>query len=135
MISISDLANELGISKNAINHRLETLGMKHKLTKVGNKYLLNDKQAERIRAIYSADTTPNETPNETKSTTDETAYQALIVAFEALQKELDAKNNQIDELHQIIKAMEITIPEVMLKIKSGEINDAKTLCAILRGLH
>ena len=36
---------------------------------------------------------------------------------------------------EIIKAMEITIPEVMLKIKSGEINDAKTLCAILRGLH
>ena len=36
---------------------------------------------------------------------------------------------------EIIQAMEITIPEVMLKIKSGEINDAKTLCAILRGLH
>ena len=36
---------------------------------------------------------------------------------------------------EIIKSMEITIPEVMLKIKSGEINDAKTLCAILRGLH
>ena len=36
---------------------------------------------------------------------------------------------------EIIKAFCITIPEVMLKIKSGEINDAKTLCAILRGLH
>ena len=36
---------------------------------------------------------------------------------------------------EIIKAAEFTIPEVMLKIKAGEINDAKTLCAILRGLH
>lgn len=36
---------------------------------------------------------------------------------------------------EIIKAETITIPEVMLKIKKGEINDAKTLCAILRGLH
>lgn len=36
---------------------------------------------------------------------------------------------------EIIKAELLTIPEVMNKIKSGEINDAKTLCAILRGLY
>lgn len=36
---------------------------------------------------------------------------------------------------EIIKAITITVPEVMLKIKTGEINDAKTICAILRGLH
>ena len=36
---------------------------------------------------------------------------------------------------EIIKAEEIKIPDLMKKIKSGEINDAKTLCAILRGLY
>jgi ADP-ribose pyrophosphatase len=36
---------------------------------------------------------------------------------------------------EIIKSFEVSIPELMLKIKSGEINDAKTLCAVLRGLH
>ena len=36
---------------------------------------------------------------------------------------------------EIIKAVEVKLPELILKIKSGEINDAKTLCAILRGLH
>ena len=36
---------------------------------------------------------------------------------------------------EIIKAVEVQIPELILKIKSGEINDAKTLCAVLRGLH
>lgn len=36
---------------------------------------------------------------------------------------------------EIIKAVEVEVPELILKIKSGEINDAKTLCAVLRGLH
>ena len=36
---------------------------------------------------------------------------------------------------EIIKAVEVEIPELILKIKSGEINDSKTLCAVLRGLH
>ncbi|MBQ1612549.1 MAG: NUDIX hydrolase [Alphaproteobacteria bacterium] len=36
---------------------------------------------------------------------------------------------------EIIRAEEIKIPDLMQKIKSGEINDAKTLCAILRGLY
>jgi ADP-ribose pyrophosphatase len=36
---------------------------------------------------------------------------------------------------EFIQALEISVPEIMLKIKSGEINDAKTICAILRGLH
>ncbi len=36
---------------------------------------------------------------------------------------------------EIIKASEIKIHELKQKIKNGEINDAKTLCAILRGLH
>ena len=36
---------------------------------------------------------------------------------------------------EIIKAEEIKFPDLMQKIKLGEINDAKTLCAILRGLY
>ena len=36
---------------------------------------------------------------------------------------------------EIIKALTITVPEIMTKIKTGEINDSKTICAILRGLH
>ena len=36
---------------------------------------------------------------------------------------------------EIIKAEEIAIPELTDKIKSGEINDAKTICAVLRGLY
>ena len=35
---------------------------------------------------------------------------------------------------EIIKALEISKTELMQKIKIGEINDAKTICAILRGL-
>ncbi|MEE3350635.1 MAG: NUDIX hydrolase [Candidatus Gastranaerophilaceae bacterium] len=35
---------------------------------------------------------------------------------------------------EIIKAFEISKTELMQKIKTGEINDAKTICAILRGL-
>jgi len=36
---------------------------------------------------------------------------------------------------EIIKAEEIKIADLMQKIKTGEINDSKTLCAILRGLY
>ena len=36
---------------------------------------------------------------------------------------------------EIINTEEIRLPDLMQKIKLGEINDAKTLCAILRGLY
>ncbi len=36
---------------------------------------------------------------------------------------------------EIIRAVEVSFSELMLKIKNGEINDAKTLCAVLRGLY
>ena len=36
---------------------------------------------------------------------------------------------------EIIKSVEISVPELILKIKCGEINDAKTICAVLRGLY
>lgn len=35
---------------------------------------------------------------------------------------------------EIIKALEISKTELMQKIKSGEINDAKTICTVLRGI-
>jgi len=36
---------------------------------------------------------------------------------------------------EIISALEVKVSEVKNKIKNGEINDAKTLCAVLRGLN
>lgn len=108
MITISELANELNISKNAINHRIDTLGMKHKLTKIGNKYVLNDQQANRIRAIYGADNQQTDQTNNTKDETNEQLKQSVFVALETLQRELEAKNKQIEELHQIIKTLELT---------------------------
>ena len=108
MITISELANELNISKNAINHRIDTLGMKHKLTKIGNKYVLNDQQANRIRAIYGADNQQTDQTNSTKDETNEQLKQSVFVALETLQRELEAKNKQIEELHQIIKTLELT---------------------------
>jgi ADP-ribose pyrophosphatase len=36
---------------------------------------------------------------------------------------------------EIIQAVEIKISDLADKIKSGEINDSKTICAILRGLY
>lgn len=36
---------------------------------------------------------------------------------------------------EIIKALEISLEEVVKKIKTGEINDAKTICAIMRAFY
>ena len=36
---------------------------------------------------------------------------------------------------EIIKAFEYPVSEIKEKIKNGEINDAKTICAVMRGLY
>lgn len=51
-----------------------------------------------------------------------------------LAKDLEFVGEHPDE-GEIIKALEIDLSELKQKIKTGEINDAKTVCAVMRGLY
>lgn len=102
MLTIAELAQELNISKNAVMHRIDTLKMRDELKKQGNRFLLTEEQAERVRTTYGM-AKPQE-QNET--------LQGII---DTLKEELQNKNKQIDDLLAIIKTQQVTIAGIQQK--------------------
>lgn len=92
--TIKQMADELGVSKTAVRKKIIELGMMQNLEKNGNQFAINEQQEKVIKMTFSNGETETKTETET-----ETETQTIYALVAMLQKELDAKNKQIDELN------------------------------------
>lgn len=99
MVTIKALADELGVSKVAINNRLAKAGLKSELIKEGNTYLLSDEVAEEIRSAYRRkhEGKASRTHEERKAN----AKQSDVI--EVLSRQLEEKDRQIEKLTQMLE--------------------------------
>ena len=106
-MTIKELAEELSVSKPAINNKLVELDLKDRLIKQGNKYVIPGEVADQVRQAF---TKQKPKPAETESTPgDDVLYQALKEQIEQLTETIRILNNQLEEKDkQIERAQTIT---------------------------
>lgn len=97
MKTIKQIADELGVSKTAVRKKIENLGLRSSLQKNGNQFAIDENQEKLIKSAFSE--SEAETETETSSRTETETVSTLV---SMLQKELDAKNEQIAHLQKLL---------------------------------
>lgn len=108
MITIKELAEELGFSKVAIGKRIEILGLKSELVKDGNRYLLSDEVADKVRGSYK-----HKTPGANNQ-----GNQADIL--QALTNQLAVKDEQIANLQAEVQKLIDNLAEMNKSIQQSQ---------------
>lgn len=97
MKTIRQIADELGVSKTAVRKKIENLGLRSSLQKNGNQFAIDENQERLIKSAFAE--SEAETKTETNSQTETETVSALV---SMLQRELDAKNEQIAHLQKLL---------------------------------
>jgi len=132
--TIKQLADELGVSKQAIQKRINNLPNNQQPTKVGGKYLLSKDLVEKIKSFYSGfDNYDNQQKEKNDNVGDNCNVSAALIIDDLkmdkkhLQSELTIKNNQIEKLQKLLDQQQILtlqankkIEELELKSNEGE---------------
>lgn len=93
--SIKQIADEIGVSKTAVRKKIENLGLRSSLQKNGNQFAIDEHQEKLIKSAF----TENEVETETE-TGSRTETETVSTLVSMLQRELDIKNKQIEELNE-----------------------------------
>jgi len=101
MKTIKQIADEIGVSKQAVRDKIAKLSLQSTLRKNGNHFAIDEKQEAAIKQAFeekSQSEIDNQSTSETQSTLrfENSQTDRLI---DMLQAELNMKNKQIDELN------------------------------------
>lgn len=116
MKTIKELADEIGVSKVAINKKLDALGLKTSLTKKGNTFVIDANTEKQIKRAYryTPDNHINNITDNADNSDDNHGNQSenrVADIIDVLRSELSAKNEQIRSLQETIKEQQETIKE------------------------
>ena len=99
--TIKQIADELGISKQAVFKRIDNLGLRSKLTKIDNQLMVEKEQENMIKSAFS-EKKPSTKPSTSLQleTVNDAVVEVLLNQSEMLKNELKIKNKQIEELNK-----------------------------------
>lgn len=110
--TIKQIADELGVSKQAVFKKIDNLGCRQQLTKIDNQFTVDEKLENTIKKAFSekVNTFKNVNQSSTKSSTDNqklTDYltdtlKVLQQQNELLSRQLEEKDKQISNLQKLI---------------------------------
>lgn len=110
--TIKQIADELGVSKQAVFKKIDNLGCRQQLTKIDNQFTVDEKLENTIKKAFSekVNTFKNVNQSSTKSSTDKqklTDYltdtlKVLQQQNELLSRQLEEKDKQISNLQKLI---------------------------------
>lgn len=113
MKTIRQIADEIGVSKTAVNKQIENLGLRSGLRKNGNQFAIGEEQEALIKLAFSEKSqTKNENQSQTKSQTANHEVCDLVCVLQAtidtLQGQLQVKDKQIEQLTEALVAAQQT---------------------------
>lgn len=88
--SIKDLAEQVGVSKQAINDKIKKLGLQNDLTRKANRFVLNETQANLVKSAFQNNQQAQTPSNFTNQNSD-----LLYDIVKTLQSQLEEKDKQI----------------------------------------
>lgn len=123
--TIKQIADELGVSKQAVMKRIDNLGLRSKLAKNGNQYLIDDTTERLIKSgtLKQLQSTPSSSQ----------LVSTLQSQVDVLKQQLYVKDEQIkaqsQQIEQLTKALESTTA-ALTAAQALHAADKKTLLAI-----
>ena len=92
-ITVKNLADEVGVSKQAIMDKIKKLGLQSDLTRNGNRFVLSKEQANLVKSAFQRTRQEETQSNFAKQNGD-----LLYDIVKTLQSEIEVKNKQIEYL-------------------------------------
>lgn len=107
MKTIRQIADEIGVSKTAVNKQIANLGLRSGLRKNGNQFAIDEHQEALIKQAFSEKSqTEIENQSQTKTQTENHEVVDLVCVLQAtidtLQGQLEVKDRQIEQQAQTI---------------------------------
>ena len=107
MKTIRQIADEIGVSKTAVNKQIANLGLRSGLRKNGNQFAIDEHQEALIKqALSDKSQTEIENQSQTKTQTENHEVGDLVCVLQAtidtLQGQLEVKDRQIEQQAQTI---------------------------------
>lgn len=107
MKTIRQIADEIGVSKTAVNKQIANLGLRSGLRKNGNLFAIDEHQEALIKQAFSEKSqTEIENQSQTKTQTENHEVGDLVCVLQAtidtLQGQLEVKDRQIEQQAQTI---------------------------------
>lgn len=95
--TIKQISDELGVSKQAVRDKIAKLGLHGTLRKNANQLCISKEQEILIKSVFSENKSQSKTAKKLCENDKQSQTNFQLIAM--LQKELDVKNKQIDELN------------------------------------
>ena len=113
MKTIRQIADEIGVSKTAVNKQIANLGLRSGLRKNGNQFAIDEHQEALIKEAFSEKSqTEIENQTQTKTQTENHEVSDLVCVLQAtidtLQGQLEVKDRQIEKLTEALIAAQQT---------------------------
>ena len=113
MKTIRQIADEIGVSKTAVNKQIANLGLRSGLRKNGNQFAIDEQQEALIKQAFSEKSqTEIENQSQTKTQTENHEVGDLVCVLQAtidtLQGQLEVKDRQIAKLTEALVAAQQT---------------------------
>ena len=113
MKTIRQIADEIGVSKTAVNKQIANLGLRSGLRKNGNQFAIDEHQEALIKQAFSEKSqTEIENQTLTKTQTENHEVSDLVCVLQAtidtLQGQLEVKDRQIEKLTEALVAAQQT---------------------------
>ena len=113
MKTIRQIADEIGVSKTAVNKQIANLGLRSGLRKNGNQFAIDEHQEALIKQAFSEKSqTEIENQSQTKTQTENHEVGDLVCVLQAtidtLQGQLEVKDRQIAKLTEALVAAQQT---------------------------
>ena len=125
MKTIKQIADELGVSKTAVRKKIENLGLSDKVQTNGNRILIDERQERLIKSAFQKAETETENYKPVSEKTETLQLVSDVVSM--LQKELDAKNKQIERLQQENERLVIALENTTHSLNASHALHAGTM--------
>lgn len=113
--TVKDLAEQVGVSKQAIIDKIKKLGLQNNLTRKGNRFVINETQANFILSAFQGKQQVQSTRNNANQNND-----LLYELVKTLQQQLDEKDKQIERLTALNENL-LKISEQSQQLHAGTI--------------
>ncbi len=102
--TVAELAKELNVSKTTISKKINALGLRSELSKIGNRFVISEHvKTMIIKSFQEENANLNANQNENQSQTEtQTVCDSQTQIIEMLRAELMAKDTQIAKLNEIV---------------------------------
>lgn len=113
MKTIRQIADEIGVSKTAVNKQIANLGLRSSLQKNGNQFAIDEYQESLIKqAFFEKTQTEIANQSQTETQTENREVSDLVGVLQAtidtLQGQLEVKDRQIERLTEALTAAQQT---------------------------